>query len=503
MSPRRRENKPITHYLDDGSLYSNLGVDTGISFARAYFPRAKKELLIATAYFSVKGYNLTRSLIRKNIRIKILVGPHERDSQQLQQIVTNEVKRELSGIDSAQLYEAVVDLCNRIRAGLFFIADARQIEKSFHCKFYIINSRLLWQGSANFSYYGLTDQREQAAIISNPKVVVAWKAQFNKEISTARDLSLEVLQVLENYLNMSSPFGVYIKALLFLLKATNIQRQLNAYTPVYYQQYLATCAVHQISRYGGTLMVIATGLGKTIVGAEVAGILRETKENQHVILLAPNAVHSLWRDQLEGRGVSFTPFDYKILFQKTSKQKHYQISRLLKLLQNANEQILLIIDEAHVYRNQLSENARKKGRLALSRVSAATERGMKVLLLTGSAYCTNRQNLNSLLSFLPRSNTNDLLDRDNWHTESHRTFGKMPPVAVFSYPHVIEIAKKRGEVEEGCPYVEYEGKRRYIPTRIETQIVTFDLIEEAEIAIAFEPSHALSNMTTACLHCRL
>ncbi len=250
-------------------------------------------------------------------------------------------------------------------------------------------------------------------------------------------------------------------------------------------------------------MVIATGLGKTIVGAEVAGILRETKENQHVILLAPNAVHSLWRDQLEGRGVSFTPFDYKILFQKTSKQKHYQISQLLKLLQNANEQILLIIDEAHVYRNQLSENARKKGRLALNRVSAATERGMKVLLLTGSAYCTNRQNLNSLLSFLPRSNTNDLLDRDNWHTESHRTFGKMPPVAVFSYPHVIEIAKKRGEVEEGCPYVEYEGKRRYIPTRIETQIVTFDLIEEAEIAIAFEPSHALSNMTTACLHCRL
>ena len=60
-------------------------------------------------------------------------------------------------------------------------------------------------------------------------------------------------------------------------------------------------------------MVMATGLGKTIVGAEVAGILCEVRETQHVVLLAPNSVHELWGEQLRGRGVSHTMFDYKIL----------------------------------------------------------------------------------------------------------------------------------------------------------------------------------------------
>lgn len=104
---------------------------------------------------------------------------------------------------------------------------------------------------------------------------------------------------------------------------------------------------------------------------------------------------------------------------------------------------------------------------------------MRVLLLTGSAYCTSRQNLNSLLSLLPHNNPNNLLEKDTWQTEPHRTFSKMPPVAVFSYPHVIEIARNRGDIEEGHPYVEYGGKRRYIPTMIETHFIYFDLLEES------------------------
>ena len=78
-----------------------------------------------------------------------------------------------------------------------------------------------------------------------------------------------------------------------------------------------------------------------------------------------------------------------------------------------------------------------------------------MLLLTGSAYCTNRQNPNNLLSLLPHSNPHTLLEKDVWQTESHRAFSKMPPVAVFSYPHVIEIARSRGDVEAGYPYVEF------------------------------------------------
>lgn len=484
MSSRRLA--PISHYLNDGSLDSSLGLDTGLKFVEAYFPKARNELLIATAYFSVKAYHMTRRFIKKRTLISVLIGPHDPDSKRLQQAVIDEIQQELSSVDSARLYEAVAEIHKRIQSGLFRIADARRMKRRFHCKFYIINSRLLWQGSANFSPNGLKSQYEQAAIINKPKTVKEWTVWFKREAATARDLNAEVLKVLEDYLGMARPFDVYLKALFLLLKGKDIQRQLNAYTPVYYQQRLATCAVHQITNLRGSLMVIATGLGKTVVGAEVAGILHAEKEIQHVVLLAPNAVHSLWQDQLEGRGVSCRMYDYKILFQPTRKQKRYKISQLLKQLEKADDTVLLIIDESHVYRNQLSQSAGKKGRLPLKRVSTATEKGMRVLLLTGSAYCTNRQNLNSLLSLLPHKNPSPLLGMDAWQTESHRTFINMPPVVVFGYPHVIEIARSRGDIEAGYPYVEYEGKRRYIPTKIETKFVGFEVLEEIEIANAFE-----------------
>ncbi len=401
MPPRRRS--PLSHYSDDGSLYANLGLDTGISFAKAYFPKAQKELLIATAYFSVKGYDLARSSIPKKTLISVLIGPHKRDSKELRRVITDEIKRELSGVESASLYEAVLELHSRLQSGLFHIADARQMKTAFHCKFYIVHARLLWHGSANFSSNGLKKQYEQATVVCEAKVVAAWKAWFKKEAAAARDMRVEILQALEDYLNMARPFDVYLKALFLLLRATNIQREFKAHVPVYYQQHLATCAVRQIDAYDGALMVMATGLGKTIVGAEVAGILCEVRETQHVVLLAPNSVHELWGEQLRGRGVSHTMFDYKILFQPSRKRRRDKISQLLEQLHHANEKLLLVIDEAHVYRNQLSSAAAKKDRLALKRVSAATAQGMRVLLLTGSAYCTSTQNLDSLLSFLPRT----------------------------------------------------------------------------------------------------
>lgn len=485
MSSRRRP-EPISHYLDDGSLDSSVGLDTGLKFVKEYFPKARNELLMATAYFSVKAYHMTRRFIRKKTLISVLIGPHDPDSKRLQQAVVDEIRQELSGVESAQLYEAVVDIHKRIQSGLFRIADARRMERRFHCKLYIIHSRLLWHGSANFSPNGLKSQFEQAAIINKPKTVKDWTAWFKREAATAIDLNAEILKVLEDYLGMANPFDVYLKALFLLLKGKDIQRQLNAYAPVYYQQRLATCAVHQITQLRGSLLVIATGLGKTIVGAEVAGILHAEKEIQHVVLLAPNAVHSAWKDQLEGRGVSCRMYDYKLLFKPTRKQKRYKIAQLLKQLEQANDKVLLIIDESHVYRNQLSQSAGRKGRLPLKRVSAATKKGMRVLLLTGSAYCTNRQNLNSLLSLLPHRNPSSLLEMSPWQTESHTAFGKMPPVVVFSYPHVIEIARSRGDVDAGYPYVEYKGKTRYIPTTIETKFVSFDVLEESAMADAFE-----------------
>lgn len=53
------------------------------------FPQASDELLIATAYFSVRGYDATRAHISNAVRINVLVG--KRDGHILQQAVIVEV----------------------------------------------------------------------------------------------------------------------------------------------------------------------------------------------------------------------------------------------------------------------------------------------------------------------------------------------------------------------------------------------------------------------------
>lgn len=459
-----------------------------MKFVEVCFPEANEELLIATAYFSVQGYALARKHVPDRACIYFLVG--KRDGHLVQKAVLEEIEEQLRKVhrevQSRDLYAAVQDILHRLKERRFRIADARQMIRPFHCKIYIVHEELAWHGSANFSKNGLTGQSEQVTVVLDPVHIRQWRTWFHEVASTARDLNEELIDMLQAWLEMADPFDVYLKALLHLLDVPDLRRERGALPPVYYQKQLAAWAVRQLDVHGGALLVVATGLGKTIVGAEIAGLLHTANGIGHVILLAPRSVHSPWKTQLQGRGVPFDMFDNRLLFNKDSDLDWHQISGLTTLLRAADSQTLILVDEAHFYRNQLLKH-RNGESLVIDRLDRAITQGARIVLMTGSAYGTNIQNLDSLLYLLPHRNPGTLEGQGPWRAVSYQQFSTLPPVAVLGYPHVVEMARQRGDVEDGYPYVDLgSGTRQYLPTTLRTQLVTYELPLEGEVAAAFK-----------------
>lgn len=216
--------------------------------------------------------------------------------------------------------------------------------------------------------------------------------------------------------------------------------------------------------------MVATGLGKTIIGAETVGQLWRAGRIERVLVLAPPLVHKAWSNELKGRGLQkgrhYEQFGLKALFRAKSVPGG-QTARLLEELNQANSETLILVDEAHEYRNQqqaaqakLLNKAKQRdksssGSLVFDRLKSALAAGAQVLLLTGSAYGTSRLNLSSLLRLLPptapiapAAEATELelqvtvpTEPPYWTASTPADFGLLPVVAVFTYPHALYLAR--------------------------------------------------------------
>lgn len=472
-----------------------------MAFVKAYFPRIQKLLRIATAYFSLKGYRMALPYLptERRVQLRILVG--KRDGYLVERTVLEDLRAELErGVKLASLYEAVFDLYQRMRAGELTIGDARQMERPFHCKFYLSDATSVFHGSANFSGNGLQDQAEQLTYSTDKKLLEDWTEWFEEVAAGATDLQAELRKLLADWLEMATPFQIYLRALELLLAPTReLNHKAGAHTPVPYQRALAAWAVRQLVAHRGAVLVVATGLGKTVIGAEAVGQLWRAGHIDRVLVLAPPPVHDSWEKQLKGRGLQdpqhYVQFGIKALF-RVNPAPRGQAARLLTELEQAGPTTLLLIDEAHEYRNQqqatqakLHNKAKKRnqnssGSLVFDRLLPALAAGAHVLLLTGSAYGTSRLNLSSLLRLLPPTapemppNPIQLLPADPtgpqpWVAMGAAEFGNLPVVAVFTYPHALYLTLQQqpllpsaGSEEATSPYLPFAHGPGYLPLGI-------------------------------------
>lgn len=153
-------------------------------------------------------------------------------------------------------------------------------------------------------------------------------------------------------------------------------------------------AVHRgkeiVERFGGVILADAVGLGKTRVAMEMARRLLEGERRRRravgpVAVVAPSRLVRTWEGAI--REVGWQPGREAELI------THYEMSRRLR----EEKPSVVIVDEAHRFRNPGARRSRHLGRL--------TARS-SVILVTATPVCTSSADLRQLLSYFL---TDDLL----------------------------------------------------------------------------------------------
>ncbi|RZK32008.1 MAG: hypothetical protein EOO63_02655 [Hymenobacter sp.] len=467
-------------YHETGQPAYGAGAGVGLAFVKHFFPNAQQVIRIATAYFTLRGYKLGRAFIADSAQLRILVGRSEEASAY--EAVVDEILTELGQCET-DLMPAVLDLIFRIKSGLFFILEVRSMQVPFHCKIYLIDQQAAWHGSCNYTYRGLVISAEQASASHDTTQINDLIKWYDGIAAEARDLLQELLERLEKWYQLAEPFEAYLKILSLLDYLPELPKRAGAYAPVFYQRGVIARALRQEREFGGALIVAATGLGKTIIGAEIAARLQADTTIKRTILIAPHGVRDDWAQQLDGHDVLYKFFTPQVVFLKQTEQAGHHVYKLDKELRQADRHTLLLIDEAHFYRNQLLvDESEKRSSTVYERLHPLLAAGARVVLLTATVYGTSLHNLNSLLRLLPPNAGDTDTGAQPWKITSAAKFSSLPIVTVLGLPHVLKMAQERGDVDEqGRTYIQFEHERRYLPQLLKLRTVSYQLAMQVEL----------------------
>ncbi len=467
----------------EGRITSGAGPGVPLQFLKRNFGAAQDVIRIASAYFTLSGYKLGRRHTAPGVTFRILVG--KEDGRNVVRTVLEDIRDDLGSCET-DLWETVARLVEQIRNGQFQIVDARAMETPFHCKFYICDNTVLFQGSANFSWTGLQRSAENIGESRHPIEVAEFRAWFDETASLARDLLADLLALLEAWLQLAHPFDIYLKTLLLLNNLPPQSPRAGGHEPAYFQKGVIARALRQAETYGGGLVVAATGLGKTIIGAEIAWRLQQSRQIKRTLLVAPGGVREAWERELRARDVNFEPYNTAVLFRQTTVRGRNQPDRLEARLATDDRETVILIDEAHFYRNQLLARKTRGQSLVFERLGPVAERGARIFLLTATPYGTNMQNLDSLLYLLPHG-APGLTAGMPWEANSADEFSRLPVVTVLGLAHVVRMARERGDVDEnGRPFIRLPGEQRYLPRLLRLHSVRYRLWDQEAMRAAMD-----------------
>ncbi|KAB2893820.1 MAG: hypothetical protein F9K28_07675 [Bacteroidetes bacterium] len=438
--------------------------------------KSKAIIRIITGYFTVKGYNTVRQHF-KDKKLILVVGVEDPGLLDARKALVQEIMRELrTGLDDGRHY-AVEEIMRKIVNKELQIFDARALDH--HAKVYIFDNKAVLVASSNFTFKGLHDREESGLPTTEPIEVDGFIKDFENLYDRAYDITSELLEQLEQWLQLRSPWEVYLKTLLCMEGYEKLPAVSKSYRfPVSYQKYLVTRAVNSIQEYGGHMIVAQTGLGKTVIGTEVARVLHLAREISHVLVIGPGPVEGEWKSHMLSAGI---PCEYLIQqnLHFADPSRSAPLENFLRLVDyHMNDHWLIIIDESHIFRNRYTEvykdgELTHKEKLAFQRLKDAREKtNAKILLLTGTPYSKEIDDINYQLALLPPTTPANQLAgfEDMLKKRSARSWRIRQPeelkeldevVTVLTTPVVVKNWAKHDEA--GNPYIVFGMEKRFFP----------------------------------------
>lgn len=357
------ENQSVYHYLSEWCSIS-------------------KQMDIATGYWEIGALLALDTEWQKLNKIRIILGNEvtRRTKEVIDEVVRVMLSRIKESVDREQekneFLIGVPAILHAMKTGKI---ECRVYDKDkFHAKAYITYFKDEYKeqfiksmnvpdgyalvGSSNFTKAGLTRNIElNVQVKSDIDQLQEW---FERHWEAGMDVTQAVLEIIETHCKEYAPYDVYLRSMYEYFKGQEEtlseweQHDSVMYPGLsQYQRDGYNSMVSIAERYGGAFLCDGVGLGKTYVGMML--IERYVKkERRNVVLIVPASARiSVWEttikkyipEILEG----FYPF--KII-------NHTDL--LLEKNQNLMDQIasqgeIVVIDEAHHFRNRSSNRYRK------------------------------------------------------------------------------------------------------------------------------------------------
>jgi len=271
--------------------------------------------------------------------------------------------------------DALKDLIARLRAGG---AEARRYEERFlHAKAYIYGAADkggVIAGSANLTRAGLISNLEASLLRDDPATVAEARSWFDDLWTDAVpfDLAGFLAALFDEY----SPFEIYIRMLfeVYGAEVDALDAEDDKLPLTTFQKHGVARALRIMRDYGGVIVADEVGLGKTFIAGEIMGLYHSRR--QRVLLICPAAL----RDETWKKFLTKHSFDVSaecLSYEQLADDRQLGGDRE-HLQRPLNEYQLVVVDEAHNYRNPASQQ--RAG--ALRRLLMGQKRDLLLLTAT-------------------------------------------------------------------------------------------------------------------------
>ncbi len=331
------------------------------------------ELNIASAYFNVQGFNLIADEIEHVGHVRLLLGaePLPESSRPLRrpgdpaepQFTRRQVAAALKNLDEGVEHQRDLlpfdqDSDRALRRLLDYLhsgkIDVRRYEDHFlHAKAYIfrVAGGGAVVGSSNLTAAGLRRNLELNLGNYDDQVVSRVETWFDELWEQAAPYDLAA--IFDRLLAEFPPYLIYLKVLWHMYGDELDQEAEETGRPgeipvTTFQKHGVWRALRILKRCGGVLIADGVGLGKTFIAGEIMRQYRERR--QRVLLICPASLRdSIWADFIH----TYQLFVDCLSYEELARDRQLGGDHT-HLRSPTDEYALVLIDEAHNYRNPVA-----------------------------------------------------------------------------------------------------------------------------------------------------
>ena len=360
--------------------------------------------------YAVRGYTRLNNSQKKNYYVDSFVELFNKSA----------LADEFDSTDSQAIFKMFLD---KIADGTL---EIRLTATPNHAKAYILTNMfeyscfgdqkgVVFTGSSNFTYNGLRGQGEMNERFSDNSKYEEYSESFEKLWNDSKSIDVCVKDGNQDFINelkkklwifaKPTPYQIFIRILFELYASLESNMVKSPYeitdgkfSNLKYQLDAIKYGVDCINKNNGVIIADVVGLGKSVIASAIAHNL----DMKRTVIIAPPHLVDQWNDYQQDFGLRGV--------RVCSSGK---LEELYNTYAADPNPILYIIDEAHRYRNELSDSYQWLHQLTRSHAEN------KVVLLTATPYNNRPQDLFALIKLFQTPSRSTIHSVDNLGVRFH------------------------------------------------------------------------------------